>query len=171
MMNLWTWPKSNCHAERPWWIKMAPRCLRRLVLVLTIVAGLLLGQRVAHILLPTWLGYSYVGSSTSVLRLLCTERNLGPVPQGVVLRTTFPIRNAGNRRLILVEQTEGCCGQSVDPHQVILAPGDWKYLTVEVDTAQWHGRLQHTVRYTTNDPKLPRFALKVNAIVQSALPR
>ena len=99
--------------------------------------------------------------------LRCTQRDLGTACQGAVLRATFPIANAGTRRLILRKEGAGCCGQSTRPPEIILPPGGSKDLTLEVDTAPWHGRVQHTVRYATNDPRRPRFALQVNAIVES----
>jgi hypothetical protein len=130
-----------------------------------VVAGLTLGYASVLWPLSAWLSNDSTGGSGPTLILPNARRDCGAVRQGVVLQPSFPISNAGGRRLILVEKTEACCGQAVDPHRIILAPGDATELTVEVDTARWCGRMQHTVHYTTNDPKLARFALRVNAIV------
>ena len=131
-------------------------------------AALLLGVWFFSRVLPAWSRSNRVGSLSPQLVLASTHRDLGTVTQGSVLRTTFPIANQGTRRLVLSDQSQGCCGQPADPRQVIVAPGDSTELTVEVDTARWHGRMERTLRYTTNDPKLPRFALTVTASVQSA---
>ena len=95
------------------------------------------------------------------------RQDFGVVSQGVVLRSSFPITNAGSRRLVIVEETDTCCGQSADPNGLTVLPGESKCIEVEVDTGRWHGRVQRTFHFTTNDPKLPRFAFTVSAIVQS----
>jgi hypothetical protein len=140
---------------------------RRAALVLTIVAGLLVGLWLARIAVSAWLGFNPPGSTAPVAELSHTTRDLGTVSQGPVLRTTFPITNAGARRLVLIEHSEGSCDESAEPRQVILTPGDSAELEVEVNTALWYGQMEHVVHYTTNDPRLPRFDLTVTATVQS----
>lgn len=135
-------------------------------LALAVAAGLLVGWRVARAMLPACGRHNPAGGSAARLLLPRTERDLGTVPQGTVVRTAFPITNAGNRRLVLFEEQEGCCGQSLDPRQLVVPAGNTEQLVVRIDTAQRLGRMEHTVRYTTNDPGLPRLSLKVTGTVQ-----
>ena len=132
-----------------------------------VAAALLIGMWLSSRLLPAWSPDGHAGGSAPKAVLSCQRRDLGSVPQGRVLQATFPVTNAGNRRLILSQRGTGCCGRPADSHQVIVAPGDSTELSVEVDTARWAGQLDHTVRYTTNDPALPQFALRVTALVES----
>jgi len=94
------------------------------------------------------------------------QRDLGTVSQGKVLRAVFRVENTGTRRLILVEEVDGCCDQTADQLSITVAPGDSQDITVEVDTARWYGHIEHKVHYRTNDPKLPRFSLAVTAIAE-----
>jgi hypothetical protein len=50
---------------------------------------------------------------------------------------------------------------------VIVAPGDSTEVRVELDTAGRVGQVAHTTLYTTNDPALPQFTLRVTAVVES----
>jgi hypothetical protein len=117
-------------------------------------------------LLPAWPPDGHAGGSAPRAVLSCEHRDLGSVRQGGVLRAVFPVTNAGNRRLILSQRGAGCCGRPAESHQVIVAPGDSAELSVELDTARWAGQVGHTVRYTTNDPALPQFSLRVTAVVE-----
>ncbi len=138
--------------------------------VLAAVAGLLSAWWAAHKALPAWLAEDHAGSAAPMLVLLCTEHDFGTVSQGVVVRTAFLIRNAGNRRLVLFQEQERCCGQLSDLPPVIVAAGQTEELAVEVDTGQWYGRMERTISYTTNDPIVPRFGLKVTADVGDRIP-
>jgi hypothetical protein len=141
----------------------------RAILSLILIAGLALGYRIFLYPLSAWSNEELARDLVPTLILPNTQRDFGTVQQGVVLQHSFPISNSGLRRLILVEQTEACCERVIDQRRIVLAPGDSTNLTVEVDTAQWHGRVKHTVHYNTNDPKLPRFSLIINADVESEL--
>ena len=146
---------------------MVRRCLKAGALALAIVAGLLLGQWTACIALPAWLGNGHAGGSGPTAVVPCTQQDLGTVPQGEVLQTGFPVTNTGTRRLILLEKSRACCGQSTPQHQTAVLPGEATELRVEVDTSQWSGRMREVVHYATNDPDLPRFSLTLNAQVES----
>jgi hypothetical protein len=144
---------------------MVRRCLKGSVLALALVAGLFLGQQAACVVLPAWLENARPDSSTPTIELPYRQRDLGAVPQGSVLRTSFPLTNTGTRRLILVEQSRGCCGQSAGQRETTVRPGEATALSVQVDTSRWCGRMREVVRYSTNDPDMPRFALSVTADV------
>jgi hypothetical protein len=159
--------KSNSREEPPWWIDMDRRRPRKVATVLAIVACLFLAGWFALAVQPAWSRHGQTGNSTATLILPRTECNLGTVSQGDVLQAEFPITNAGSRRLVVLEQMEASCGQSPGLRQVVIAAGQSSELTVEVDTARWYGRVDHTVHYTTNDAKLPQFTLRVTANVES----
>jgi len=145
---------------------MVGRCLQGGALALAIVAGLFLGQQVACLVLPARLEDARAGSSTATIELPCRERDYGTVPQGTVLRTSFPITNVGSRRLILVERSRACCGESPGQPETVVQPGEATELKVQVDTSRWCGRVREVVRYNTNDPDVPQFALTVTADVR-----
>ncbi len=145
---------------------MARRRIWKAVPVAIALAGLLSVWWVTHAVLSLGSRRGRAGSDAPVLVLSRTEHDFGTVPQGLVLQTTFPMRNLGSRRLIVIEQDRGCCGQSASPRQISLSPGESKDLVVEVDTGRWCGRVQRALGYTTNDPKLPRFVLTVAAVVE-----
>jgi uncharacterized protein (DUF58 family) len=132
---------------------------------LAVVAGLLSVGWAAYQALPARLGGSSAGSSAPMLAVPYDHHDFGTVHQGVVVRMTFPVRNTGNRRLVLLEDQQPCCGQLSDRPRVIVAPGRTEELAVEVDTAQSFGSMEHTAFYTTNDPLVPRFGLSVTAEV------
>ncbi len=146
---------------------MEHKRLKRVSVSLVAAAALLIGMWLSSRLLPAWSGDGHAGGSAPRVVLSCAHRDLGSVPQGGVLRALFPVANAGSRRLILSQQGAGCCGRPAESYQVIVAPGDSAELSVELDTAQWFGQVEHTVRYTTNDPAMPQFALRVTAVVGS----
>jgi len=146
---------------------MDRRYFKASAICLPFLAALLLGARLPSRWLSAWPISDHADSTSPKVVLRCAQRDLGTIRQGTVLRATFPIANAGTRRLILRKEGAGCCGQSTRPPKIILPPGGSKDITLDVDTAQWHGRMQHTVRYVTNDPRRPLFALQVNATVES----
>ena len=100
--------------------------------------------------------------------VLCfNQREFGTVRQGEMLLAQFPIRNAGNRRLVVSRQGKPCCDPSADVSPIIVKPGEMRLLNVRVDTMQWFGQLSHSDRFTTNDPSLPSFELTVRGVVKS----
>ncbi|MFH1919181.1 MAG: DUF1573 domain-containing protein [Planctomycetota bacterium] len=136
-------------------------------IALPVLAALLCGASLVSRSLSARTGEARAGRLAPRLVLPRSERDLGTVSQGGTIRAVFPIRNAGIRRLIVMEEGKGCCGEPAEPRRIILAPGESTSVEVEVNTAQWHGRVEHAVHYTTNDPELPRFALTVTANVES----
>jgi hypothetical protein len=127
------------------------------------IACLLAACLAATVVLSSWIAVGDRGGPQIVLTVC--RRDLGTVKRGSTVQATFPIANSGERRLVLVEHVEACCGQSAEPRRIILAPGESTDLSLELDTNRWAGRARETVRYTTNDPKMPQFALEVTANV------
>ena len=137
--------------------------LNKLTIRLPLLVALLFGVWLSSRWLSAWPGRGHADSISPQVVLPYAERDLGTIRQGAVLSATFPIANAGTRRLILREEGAGCCGQSTRPPAIIVPPGGSTDLTLELDTRRYDGRLEHTVRYVTNDPRCPRIALHVSA--------
>ncbi len=108
-------------------------------------------------------------SDAPVALLPSSDRDVGTITQGAVLRIAFPIANAGTRRLIVTEAAATCCGRPANDGQIVLAPGESTNLNVSIETIRWCGQLDHAVRYLTNDPRLPQFTLKVTGDVRPAV--
>jgi hypothetical protein len=147
---------------------MVRRCLKGGALALAIVAGLFLGQQAACLLLPAQFDSDSPGSSTPVVELPYREQDFGVVSQGTVLHGAFSVSNVGGRRLILVERSRTCCGQSPEKRETVLPPGQATELRIQVDTSRYCGRMREVVRYQTNDPEMPQFALSVIADVTAS---
>jgi hypothetical protein len=145
---------------------MPHRCFQGATLALAITAGLFLGQEVACLVVPARLDSVRPGRPSPSVDLPHRERDFGTVPQGTVLQSGFPVTNLGTRRLVLVEQSRACCGRSPDQPQITLQPGETAKLRVQVDTSRYCGRIREVVRYNTNDPEMPQFALCVTADVR-----
>ncbi|MHC4402877.1 MAG: Ig-like domain-containing protein [Planctomycetota bacterium] len=141
--------------------------LRKALPVLAILAGLFLGPWLARAVVPTWLEGERGENAAPVLVLSQSECDLGTAKQGAVLQATFPVTNAGTRRLILTEHLQGCCDEKAEPRQVSLEPGESKDLEIQLDTTPWYGHVEHAIHYTTNDPRMPRLTLSVTAKVES----
>jgi hypothetical protein len=146
------------------------RRYKKFAAYLPLFGAVFLGAWLFSRLLSAWPAPSGTDGASPSVVLASTQRDLGIVSQGTVLRTEFSVTNAGTRRLILREEGQGCCGRSTRPSATILPPGGSKDLLVEVDTTRWHGRMEHAVHYLTNDPQRPRFTLTVKAVVESGPP-
>jgi hypothetical protein len=96
-----------------------------------------------------------------IIHLASTKHDFGSIEQGKTLSAGFPVTNRGGRRLVLVEQTESCCGKRKTASQIIIEPGEHEVLQSKVDTKLWCGEVSHTTYYATNDPKKPKIAFTV----------
>lgn len=139
----------------------------KLAIRLPLLVVLLFGVWLPSRWLSAWPGRGHADSISPQVVLARTQRDSGTVRQGAVLHATFPIVNAGTRRLIVREEGAGCCGQSTQPAPIIVPPGGSTDLALELDTGRYDGRVEHIVHYATNDPQRPRFTLQLNAIVES----
>jgi hypothetical protein len=97
----------------------------------------------------------------------CALQDFGTIGQGSLLRARFPISNTGDRRLIVTEKAEGCCGDSSSARSIVVEPGDTHILNITIDTELWCGQIEHEKRYATNDPKRSQFTLTVRGKVDS----
>jgi hypothetical protein len=118
---------------------------------------------------PKWLSVCPTDGSAPKAALPYRHRDLDAAIQGSILRAAFPIANTGNRRLILMKRDNRCCGSSARSNQIVVEPGDSTELNVEVDTTQWFGQLDYTVRYTTNDLTFSEFTLRITANIKTNL--
>ena len=98
--------------------------------------------------------------------LASTRRDLGALVQGPVLRVTFPIRNTGDRRLVVRQVTASCCGQPAAKSTIVM-PGGSAILDLEIDTNRWSGEMHESVEFATNDSSLPEFTLRVEGRVRA----
>ncbi len=146
---------------------MNPQRFKMTVLVCGGGVALLLLGSIVCLRLAALPGQGLAAESAPKLVAESTRRHLGTVSQGVVLRAAFPVTNSGTRRLVMVEQMERCCDGSIETREIIVAPGRSRDLCVEVDTTPWFGRLEHTVRYTTNDRQTAQFSVTVTADVEN----
>lgn len=136
---------------------MARTCRTLSDAVLVLLGGMLLVLWGVRLWASASGGKDLAGPSATIAS---TERDLGTLRQGEVLRVTFPIRNSGSRRLIVRRLSATCCGgQESGP--TLVMPGDSALLELEVDTSRWCGQMRETADFATNDPRLPRFTLCV----------
>ena len=98
-----------------------------------------------------------------------TRLDHGAIAPGDVVHGEFRIRNVGGRRLIVSEDVGYCCGaaETSGKEHLIVPPGDWRIVRIDLPTDQRGGPQSRTVRYRTNDPMLPRFELTVSATIQA----
>jgi hypothetical protein len=80
-----------------------------------------------------------------------------PVAQ---LTIAFPLKNAGQRRLVVQPVRRPCC----DPpgrEPTILDPGESTSLVLKVDPAELLKSSEYSQAFNTNDPRRPKFRLTV----------
>lgn len=97
-----------------------------------------------------------------------TQWDFGAVQQGDVLRTSFPIQNLGNRRLIVQQKSSSCECASSPSQTIIIQPGKSTTIAAVVDTSGIEGAFQMELEFTTSDPQLPEFTLTLLSEVRIA---
>lgn len=98
------------------------------------------------------------------------EMDLGRLTQGQMREISFPVRNAGGRRLVVSSENQACCGRSVDQPPLVLPPGGTAEIRIQVDTSGHCGQLRETYSYHTNDARRPRLSFVVHAEVVVPVP-
>jgi len=169
MTNHFSWTNSNSRAGRPLWISIfRSERSRPLLTALGVIVGIISISAISASR-DTFRERPEGDVSISPPRLILSdaEKDIGTVQQGSIVRAVFPLRNAGKRRLVVFQDSQLCCGAAPAPATVIVEAGRTGTLTVELNTSQWHGLVEHVVSCTTNDPVLPRFNLKVTGEVTS----
>lgn len=136
------------------------------------------------VVLASWSGWRYAfGVALSSDRLLqaqpCIEISetvwdFGRVTQAAELEAGFLVRNAGSRRLLIVERSRSCddCPSARNP-EVSIPSGGETMLRIVLDTGRFCGAVREQYHYRTNDPDRPTFTLALVAEVQpeSARPK
>ena len=90
-----------------------------------------------------------------------TEWDLRDASPDSAWRSAFPVKNAGNRRLIILHRPRGCdCNDSVR-RKIVVPPGESVSLEALVETADLGSDTHVELDYATNDPALPKFTLTV----------
>lgn len=103
-----------------------------------------------------------------VLDLPEMEFDFGTLNEGVEVRHTFPMRNAGSKRLE-IKTAFSTCGCTV-PHikHREIAPGQTGELEVVLDTAMKQGAVSKPVEIRSNDPEHPVMTIHIKAHVRGA---
>ena len=117
------------------------------------------------VLLVLWLGWRYALARS--LSLALSERaqprvevtetvwDFGTVLQTTPLKFEFPVSNTGNRRLVLVRQSQSCdCLSGMEP-EVVISSRSQRKLTLTLDARRLYGSVSEQYRYHTNDPDCP----------------
>lgn len=96
------------------------------------------------------------------------EHHFGRVVQGKIVATSFPVKNAGDQDLVLLEATTPCGCTAVLPEKTVLAPGEWSRIDVTYDSAARSGEVERIITVRSNDPEQPAVELKVVADVDAS---
>jgi mono/diheme cytochrome c family protein len=105
-------------------------------------------------------------NSTPKLQLDTNSFDFGTVEEGVTVRHTFRITNAGSRVLHIENVSASCGCTMVVLTKNELEPGQTTTLKVSIDTAMKQGSVTKNVTIDSNDPLHPRLcvSLLINAI-------
>jgi Protein of unknown function (DUF1573) len=92
-------------------------------------------------------------------------KDVGVVPKGDKIATSFDIRNDGKAPLEITD-VRPSCGCTVAKFDRTIAPGQTGKVNVEIDTATFGGPVSKGVTVFTNDPATPQIELTVRADVE-----
>lgn len=95
-----------------------------------------------------------------------TLRDLGTVTKTSILETEFTVKNIGNKRLLLSEQSRSCDCLSARKPQIVVPVGGQTRLKLVLDPSLLHGALRKQFTYQTNDPDCPALTLTVVAVIK-----
>lgn len=113
-------------------------------------------------------GYTHPKNVSLVL--FHNVRELGRTSIREECRVSFPIHNAGRRRLVLNELDQECgCGDQT-LNTILVAPGETVEVYVPLDTRFSTGLVENHASFTSNDPAHPRFDLTARAFVAAGKP-
>ncbi len=136
----------------------------RRILVIYLCGGFVLGGLYlaahAYVAEPS---ASVSSSDGPKISIVSTQHDFGQVQAGESLRHEFVVQNHGATRLVLNEDSGGCCGNGELESPLIAGPGGQIRIPVRLETAGRSGFLENTVTMTTSDRQQPRIELKVTA--------
>ena len=92
--------------------------------------------------------------------------DFGTVINGVVVKHTFKIKNAGTAPLILGAVQTSCGCTAAQPTKTNIAPGEESDIAVTFDTRPDHGVATRMVTVATNDPKHQQLTLTLKGDVK-----
>ena len=92
-----------------------------------------------------------------------TQWDLGTVPVGSQLQARFTVRNSGDRRLVMNEESRNCSCCSSAGQSIIVPPGGQIDFTVVRGTDGLRGLVQKGIQFHTNDPHQPTVTLPLVA--------
>ena len=99
------------------------------------------------------------------LEILSTVQDFGEVRAGDEIRHRFPVKNTGDRPLVLAQGRTSCaCSVRVDS-QGVVAAGESGWIEVVLDTLRTRGEGSRTVEFSTNDPRWPDLVLALRGRV------
>lgn len=94
--------------------------------------------------------------------------DLGTVEFGQNPMVSFPIRNFGNRRLVVNEVDVQCnCGLKI-LSTLVIQPGETKYVSKTLDTRFASGPIETIAAFRTNNPDRPDFQLITRAWIDDS---
>ncbi len=95
--------------------------------------------------------------------------DFGSVERGTPVEHVFTVRNGGDEPL-RIEHVKGTCACSVGTAAgTTLAPGDFAYVPVRLDTGKLAGRTAKTVTVLSDDPAMPSHPLTLTGSVETDL--
>ncbi len=129
------------------------------------------------VVLPgTWLGWRYafavalsadqVQKAQPYVEIPKTVWDFGTVSNADYLEASFPVRNVGNGRLLLIEHSRSCGCLSAGKPEVTIPPGGKTRLKRVLDARRLRGAVRKHVQYRTNDPDRPTLTLTLAAVIQ-----
>lgn len=130
--------------------------------VIKIVAGIGLGLLIlASVvsLVGVTANKGVIKGGSPCLKLDRSTHDLGTVSASSEWKAAFPVRNLGDRRLILQKVNAGCDCIANDEAPVIINPGQCQTILVQVANIEQLGPKTLTLKYRTNDPQKPLITL------------
>ena len=126
---------------------------------------------VLSVVLPgTWLGWRYAFgvalSADQVQKAQPYVENFVTVSNADYLEAGFPVRNVGNGRRLLIEQSRSCGCLTAGKPEVTIPPGGKTRLKLVLDARRLRGAVRKHVQYRTNDPDCPTLTLTLAAVIQ-----
>jgi hypothetical protein len=116
----------------------------------------------------SWVEINCAGSNPAIgpsMLLPDKVRDFGQTSLQEQLQVSFPIHNAGNRRLVLNEFNLECDCVDRARGSILIPAGETAEVKVLLDTRFAFGQVENSIRFTTNDPAQPQIVLTVRANV------